>query len=41
LDTSELFKLGYFCGETITQFRYVNTFEVERTNGPDRLRTGA
>ena len=35
-----LFKLGSVCGETITQFRYSNTFQVERTTGPDRLRIG-
>jgi hypothetical protein len=37
---STLFKLGSVCDETITQFRYSNTFQVERTTGPDRLRIG-
>lgn len=36
-----LFKLGSIRGETITQFRYSNTFQIERTTGPDRLRIGA
>ena len=35
-----LFKLGSIRGETITQFRYSNTFQNERTTGPDRLRIG-
>ena len=36
-----LFKLGSLHGETITQFRYSNTFQIDRTTGPDRLRIGA
>src|SRR5258707_361105 len=32
-----IFKLGAVCGETITQFRYANAFQIERTTGPERL----
>lgn len=37
---STLFKLGSIHGESVTQFRYSNRFQIEKTSGPERLRIG-
>jgi hypothetical protein len=36
----QLFKLGAVRGEKIERFRYSNTFQIEPTTGPSRLRVG-